>query len=146
MGITSVTFSSGIQPTKPRNAYLAQATPTASTYYTVLSATQSKGIVSRILLSHYGGTTYYDSSYLNIRITVDGGTAQVFTGNATLGAWLKGFPQGTYNASGSNYQANPAYNLGFQSPVYFTQSVLIEVMSTGGAFGTMYANCDYSLV
>lgn len=146
MPISSLSSVSPIQPTKPRNAYLAQATPVANTYYTLLTIASGKGILSKVILGHYGTSTWYDNSQVTIRITVDGGTAQTFTGSSSNGGYLRGFPQGNYSASGANVYPVALYNLGFQSPTYFYQSLLVEIMTTTTSSGTLYGTCDYSLV
>ena len=139
MGISSLTFSSGIQPTKPYNAGLYQTNAVLSTYYTVLNVTAGKGIVQRVAVESFQSSSgFANVAYLKIRFTVDGGTAIVIDGSVG-DSYLRG---NLLTSARFSYD-----NLIFQSPVYFTKSILIEVIQTYNAPATyLSASVDYSLV
>lgn len=146
MAITSLTLNQPIQPTKPRTALLSQSSPTTTTFYTALNQTASKGIVARISITatDFSSGNYLLNSALSLRITVDGGTATTIS---NAGSWLRGVALGNYNTTSASANPIPQYNLTYESPIYFTQSILIEASATSGAsIGSLNCLVDYSLV
>jgi hypothetical protein len=97
------------------------------------------------VVGFYTASIFVDNNLVNIRITIDGGTATTISGNSYPHNWLRGFPQGVYTTGGVNSFPAPGYNLGFDSPIHFFKSVLIEVNTTQATTGTLYSAINYSI-
>lgn len=72
MAISGFPTITAINPTKPKLVNANQSTVVTNTYYTHLNVTSGSGLVSGIRVGN-------GNININVRITVDGGTAEVFS-------------------------------------------------------------------
>ncbi len=116
MAISGFPANTGIFPTSPKLVNTNQATVVTNTYYTHLNVTNGSGLISGIRVGNPGNV----NRNFNIRITVDGGTAEVFS-----------LTQDTRDAitTTSTTRIKILYTL-----FYFKKSCLIEFANTTDTF------------
>ena len=110
MAISGFPTITSINPTSPKLINANQSTVVQNTYYTLLNVTSGSGLVSGIRVGN-------GNININVRITVDGGTAEVFS-----------LAKPAADAILTN--ATTAYIHTLNTLFYFKKSVLIEFANT----------------
>lgn len=148
MAITSLS-GKAIQPTQAKTAIYdgrgLSTAATTNTWYTVLNVTSVKGTFNHIAVFAENGGNFLSNRYLEIRITIDG-VVSTITSTFTTSS---GLPHGLRGIDHTAVQAVPA-NAGtifeYNSILYFSQSLLVEVRQTQTGTPYIEAVVDYALV
>lgn len=107
----------------------------SGTYYTLLSLTNSRGIISKITMANYN----YSNQYSNIRVTIDG-TVNTF-GNPTGGA---NGSLGLNHGLNTNDIFNAQNTFDYFCNITFLSSVTVELMQNTGTNIIIQGNVMYS--
>ena len=135
MGISS--YYRPVVPKQSKTANYSNAAISASTFYTVLSATSGRGILSRVALVGYG--TAFTNSNLQIRITIDG-VANTITGGS--GLYARGL---VHNAAYTDNSGIAGNCFDYFCNTTFTTSLQVEVMYNTTPVVALYAVVDYQI-
>ena len=130
MGSTYTTLSFEPPQTDPKEAYLSQANPTQNTWYTILDLSGS-GYLHEARATEQGGGGN-PTLYMEIRFTIDGGTAQTSSHDH-------------YVVDRINASDGGRLELHFQRVRFFT-SLKVEMRSTTVSPGTLHGKAYYSQV
>ncbi len=131
MGSTYTTLSFEPPKTNPKEAYLGQANATQNTWYTILNLSGS-GYLHEVRATERVVGVLDKPTYVEIRFTIDGGTAQTSNLDDIALDYAQHFN-------------NNRFELHFQRIRFFT-SLKVEMRSTGVLQGTLYGKVYYSQV
>ena len=129
MGSTYTTLSLEPPRTDPKEAFLSQVSPTQNTWYPILDLSGS-GYLHEVRVGDSSGNT----GKLEIRFTIDGGTAQTSSHDNNIVDKIPTFSSG-YGRLELNFQR-----------VRFFTFLKVEMRSTSGSPGTLYGKAYYSQV